>query len=169
VMGTATAYGLQTYDWMILGSAVSSLSPLWLLLWRSSTLWPVYLFLATCTLGESIWSPKVKQWIVKNSPKGKKGAYGGLLPLSQFGGGILTGPVNIALLQNYCPEQSSTLWVEDSSQALYISACQDLWLWVFLLLLTTPVLLLIGRRWLSRKSAAPTSQESKTFDDSILQ
>lgn len=168
VMGTLTAYGLQEYDWIVVGTVLGSLSPLWLLLWRSASLWPVYAFLVTATVGESIWSPKVKQWIVKNSPKGKKGAYGGLLPLSQFGGGIMTGPVNILLLENYCPEQSSTLWPDDSSQANYVSQCQDLWLWVFVLLVSTPVFLLVGRRWLRQKSK-PIPEETTSFDATLLE
>lgn len=166
IMSFLTARGLREYDWIVFGTLIGGLSPLWLILWREDTLWPVYLFLIQATIGESIWSPKVKQWIIKNSPKGKRGAYSGLLPLSNFGGGILTGPVNSILLDTYCPLLSSTLWMDENSG--YTSSCQDMWVWVQVVTITSAVFLLIGRRWLQPKHENKV-RVTQQMDTSLLE
>jgi len=141
MMGMVTVHLLRDYWWMVAGSLLSALAPLLVYVWTgSSSIWSVYLFLAFFTLGEAIWSPKVKEWIIEKSPKGKKGIYSGLIPLSTFGGTIISGIVSGQLLTDYCPENESEGWVEASVVAHYAQSCKSMWIWIVVSALTTPVL-----------------------------
>lgn len=149
--GILTNRSLTPYTWIVIGVAISCTSLAWLWLLPGSPIWPTVLMMVQVTIGEAISAPKIQEWVSSYSPEGKKAIYKGWLPLAQAPGEFAVGLLASALLNRYSPEQTFTLGLGgtaavDSAIEQYMDTARIMWLWAMLFALTS-VLLLLGLRW----------------------
>uniref|UniRef100_A0A6B2L3H4 Major facilitator superfamily (MFS) profile domain-containing protein n=1 Tax=Arcella intermedia TaxID=1963864 RepID=A0A6B2L3H4_9EUKA len=97
---------------IIIGAWISSLSPLWI--WWNPSMVAVILFVVQLSIGESIWSPRNLDYMMKIIPKGKEGIYMSLCSFPMFASKLPTGILSGWLLAEYCPTSaqcSGTIWL----------------------------------------------------------
>ncbi len=139
---TALTRRMNVYTLMILGSAVSAVPTFLLTLGPRTPLLIVYLVLFS--IGEALWSPRFLQYAAELAPAGKVAQYMGLANVPWLMAKFTTGLYSGYFLGRYCPEQGP----QDTS---------TMWLVYGVIALTSPIGLLLGRRWVMRGSLAGAS------------
>lgn len=152
--GVLTNRSLTPYTWIIIGVAISSTSLFWLWVLPGSPVLPTVIMMIQVTIGEAISAPKIQEWVSSYSPEGKKAIYKGWLPLAQAPGEFLVGVLSTALLTRYSPEQTFTLALGDtnntgSAYEQYLNTARTMWLWAMLFALSSLVLLVVLRPWIT--------------------
>lgn len=147
---TAMTRRVNVYTLMIVGSAVSALPTFLLVLGPHTPLLIVYL--VVFSIGEALWSPRFLQYAAELAPEGKVSQYMGLANVPWLAAKFTTGLYSGYFLGRYCPEEGA----HDTG---------TMWFIYSLIALSSPIGLLLGRRWVIRGSldgstprgAAPTS------------
>ena len=152
--GVLTNRGLTPYTWIVIGVGISATSLVWLWLIPGSPIFPTVLMMIQVTIGEAISAPKIQEWVSSYSPEGKKAIYKGWLPLAQAPGEFFVGILSSALLTRYCPEQTFTLELDNtdatnSADEVYLNVARTMWLWTMLFALSSLVLLLVLRPFIT--------------------
>ena len=130
-----------------MGSYLSALSPLWLVLWQEE--WAAALFVLTLSLGEAVWSPRWYDYSMAVAPTGREGVFTALASAPLFVAMLPTGMLSGYLLDRYCPDNGAcgdvskgkpAVQPETGEQTCHGSA---MWGLVTLLTLTSPLLILL--------------------------
>jgi len=100
------------------------------------------IFCIIVAVGESIFSPRLYEYTLAITPKGKEGTYMALAAMSIMIGGFFAGMLSGALLEEFCPEGGSHL-------------CPFLWFSVGIISITTIILLLVFRSCMEEPSYDP--------------
>jgi len=137
------------YGLVALGSLISALSPLPAVSWHELS--SIITFLVIFTFGEAIYSPKVGQFSLENSPKGKEGIYSGLIPIPYFAGNIVAGSFSGWLLDAYCPDNDSSSSTASGFDPVFAQECSKVWGWIIGTSLLSPIVLILLYRLLRFK------------------
>jgi len=112
---------------IMLGISISTSSALWLV-WKPSVL-TAYAFSITMALGDSLWVPRFFELSIgTTAPQGQEGMFSALVYAPTFFVKIFTGILSGNLLKAYVPENGP-------------HNSQMMWLIIFLMALTSPVLI----------------------------
>ena len=157
---------IQKYEsfWVILaGAAITSVAPLWLVLGPSYA--TAILFIATLSVGESLWSPRLYQYTMEIAEKGREGTYISLGNVPNFLATLTAGVMSGYLLEKYCPapddtygweEELARLSADDSNNGTFPASANrigpphppdsaKMWLIIALCSMTCPVLIYLLR------------------------
>jgi len=115
---------------IILGTAISGLAVLFLSIPASYA--TAIAFVVFLSLGESIWAPRLNEFITVASPKGREGTYLSLAAIPMFIAKFFTGGFSGYMLATYCPATGPR-------------NCEMMWLWIAMITLSSPVLILLFR------------------------
>jgi proton-dependent oligopeptide transporter, POT family len=119
--------------------------------------WPLIVFIAIFTIGESIWSPRLMQFTAEIAPKGKEGTYIALSILPWFLAKFLVGPMSGILVKAYTPLDAAGKALPNYPQH------QMVWVWIGGVALLTPLGLVVMRGLFNRKHThAPEGVEAAT-------
>lgn len=113
----------------------------------SAFYWPLCFFIVIWSLGESIWYPRMIQFMTEIAPKGSEGTYLGLVGLTSYIPSLFTGPMSGLLLEAYTPmvdvidsAGKTTQVVGDLSQHYMV------WVWIGAVAVLTPIGLVAFRK-----------------------
>lgn len=100
---------------------------------------PYIFFMALFSLGESIWSARLTAYMLQVAPEKQKAMYLTVAKLPQLGARLVAAWHSAWLVEHYCPPLTSLI------------PCQprDLWLQVWGFSVITPVVLILGFRFLN--------------------
>jgi len=116
--------------------------------------WPLLIFIATFTVGEAIWSPRLMQFTAETAPKGKEGTYLALSVLPFFAAKFVAGPMSGLLVKYYTPATES---INSAGQKIMLvgdlSHHYMVWIWIGGMALLSPIGLLYFNK--SVKAYAP--------------
>lgn len=111
-LGTALTRNFKPFQVLLVGAAISSLSP-FVLVFGSSMAHQLAM-IAVLTVGEALWSPRLYEYNVSIAPRGREATYVSLASLPYFLAKFLVGPTSGYLLSTYCPaegpRQPAILW-----------------------------------------------------------
>jgi len=134
---------------LIIGSIISGISPMFLVL--SNSVWATVAWLLLLSVGEAIWSPKLIEFSVSIAPEGREGTYLSLSQAPLFLAKLPIGGFSGWLLETYLPENG-----ERSPQMM--------WFIITLTTLMPSIILVICRPFLIKDedwSAADAVAEDK--------
>jgi len=132
---------------MTIGTAVSALSTF--LLVPGPDLAALLTYVIIFSLGEALWSSRFLEYVASLAPPARVGMYMGVANLPWFLAKFTTGLYSGAMLAQYCPKDGP----QDTS---------TLWLVYALIACTSPVGLLLARRWLLGGVKASADAEPAT-------
>ena len=102
-LGTALTRNFKPFQVLLVGAAISSLSPFVLVL--GSSMAHQLGMIAVLTIGEALWSPRLYEYNVSIAPRGREATYVSLASLPYFLAKFLVGPTSGYLLATYCPAE----------------------------------------------------------------
>jgi MFS family permease len=107
------SYQFSAYSQITFGAFITSISPFFLVF--GPYLWNAVMFVVVLSIGEALWSPRLYEYTVFITEKGREGIYMALASSPMFIATLVTGGTSGLLLENYCPEsgprQSSKMWL----------------------------------------------------------
>ena len=132
---TYLIYFISAYDIFIIGGVVGSLSPLVFLF--GANYYSIVAFIVISSIGESLYTPRIIEYILEISPKGKESGIIAMsyIPIS-FAVGY-SGLVAGLLMDKYCPEDGER-------------NCQYVWVFIAVSALPAPTILFFCRKWLEQ-------------------
>jgi len=102
-LATALTRRLPIFPVLLVGAAISAVSPFFLCLGSSL---PIQLaMIAVLTVGEALWSPRLYEYNVAVAPRGQEATYVGLAKLPFFLAKLVVTPMSGWLLASYCPAE----------------------------------------------------------------
>jgi len=141
---------------IFIGTLLSALSPLPMLLWRpAGEDWPVWLYTSTFTVAEVLYSPKLSQLAIAIPPTAQKGLYSTLIMLPSVIGTLFSGFQAGWLLEMFCPDS-----VTVNYDYWGTFSCANLWLPVMAVALISAVLLVCTGRFIVGE---PEKEETLTM------
>jgi len=75
---------------------------------QSPVFFTLIFFIATFTIGEAIWSPRLMQFTAEIAPHGREGSYIALSYLPYFAAKLIAGPMSGWLVATYTPEGAAS-------------------------------------------------------------
>ena len=126
-------YYLQPYDFFLFGGVVAILSLIPFLFGASYL--TVILYIVISSIGESLCGPKILEYALEISQKGKEGIIMALTTIPSTLSAIFAGMVGLVLLSNYCPEDGER-------------QCWMVWLIIGIIALFGVCLLFLMRKWI---------------------
>ncbi len=137
VIGTPLVAGLtrqvHVLKMMMVGTAVSALATF--LLVPGPNLGMLLTYVVIFSLGEALWSSRFLEYVASLAPPARVGVYMGVANLPWFLAKFTTGLYSGAMLSHYVPKDGP----QDTS---------TMWLVYALIALSSPIGLLLARRWL---------------------
>jgi hypothetical protein len=130
---TAMTGKMKSYTVILVGTFVSACSVFFLSMGKA-ILW-IMLFQVMLSFGEALWSPRLYDYTASIAPKGKESSYMAMSQVPMFFAKVAAGPLSGVLLANLCPAQG-----ERNTELM--------WAIVGLSTLVSPIILLLGKRWL---------------------
>jgi MFS family permease len=122
------SYQFSAYTQITFGAFITSLSPFFLVI--GSNLYNSVMFVVILSIGEALWSPRLYEYTIFITEKGREGIYMALASSPMFIATLLTGATSGFFLENFCPEKGPReSW--------------KMWLLIGLLTLTSPILLFL--------------------------
>jgi MFS family permease len=107
------SYQFSAYTQIAFGAFVTSISPFFLVC--GPYLWSAVMFVVVLSIGEAIWSPRLYEYTVFITEKGREGIYMALASSPMFIATLVTGATSGLFLENFCPEngpkQSWKMWL----------------------------------------------------------
>jgi dipeptide/tripeptide permease len=135
---TAFTAKKHTYSMMIAGTIVMALPPFLLAIGpRADTL---VAYLIIMSIGEAMWSPRFLQWVAEIAPKNMTGIYMGIGQFPWFLTKMITSMYSGWFLMRYCPADTPASQLHT----------QPMWLIYGLIAITTPLGLLLARKWMMK-------------------
>jgi hypothetical protein len=135
--------------WVItLGAAISALSVLPLALFPPAddtaaglhafiAYGPYVLFMVVFSIGEAIWSARLSSYSLSVAPRNRRASYLALASIPLIGVRLVTAWHSGWMVDHFCAAAGAAQ-----------CAARTLWLWIFLLSASSPLALLLFRRWL---------------------
>jgi len=107
------SYQFSAYSQIAFGAFITSISPFFLVF--GPYLWNAVMFVVVLSIGEALWSPRLYEYTVFITEKGREGIYMALASSPMFIATLVTGATSGLLLEKYCPEtgprESSKMWL----------------------------------------------------------
>jgi len=132
---TALTTRLDVYKSMIVGTTVMAVPTFLLALGPSPGL--LLLYTVLMSVGEALWQPRFLQYVAEIAPPGKTGMYMGVAQFPWFMTKLITGMYSGWFLSHYCPAQGA-----QNTEAM--------WLIYSLIACSSPVGLLLAKRWVGK-------------------
>lgn len=101
--GTALTRNCKPFQVLLVGAAISSLSP-FVLCFGSAMPYQIGM-IAVLTIGEALWSPRLYEYNVAIAPRGREATYVSLASLPYFLAKFIVAPMSGLLLTRYCPAE----------------------------------------------------------------
>ncbi len=140
---TAVTKRYHVLTMMIIGSAVTAVSPFLLVFGESGVMLVTYFVIFS--VGEALWASRFYEYAAELAPEGRTAQYMGLASLPWFVAKSTTGLYSGILLERYVPKNGSH------------EGAGTMWLLYGLIALASPLGLVLARRWLLRgMSGNPT-------------
>jgi len=148
---TYMTYDKKLYDIFIWGGVISVLSLVPFLFGASYK--TVVLYIVISSLAESLYGPKILEYLLKLSPKGKEGLFLALIAIPGSISTAFSGVMAGVLLEEYCPEDGE-------------KKCWLMWTIVGLCALIGILVLITLRKWIEEPSfeSQPYVSWSKEFE-----
>lgn len=109
--------------------------------------WPLCFFIIIWSLGESIWYPRLIQFMTEIAPKGSEGTYLGLVGLTSYIPSLFTGPMSGLLLEVYTPMVDVVDSAGRTTQVVGdLSHHYMVWVWIGAVAVLTPIGLIAFRK-----------------------
>jgi hypothetical protein len=148
------SYQFSAYTQIAFGAFITSISPFFLVC--GPYLWSAVMFVVVLSIGEAIWSPRLYEYTVFITEKGREGIYMALASSPMFIATLVTGATSGLFLENFCPENGpKQSW--------------KMWLLIGLFTLSSPILLYL---WKDKLEVTQTElinekleNEKKKFED----
>jgi MFS family permease len=137
---TAMTRNVPVYRMMIIGSLVSALPTFFFLL--GPNFWLLMAYLILFSIGEALWQPRFLQYAAELAPKGQTGAYIAFANMPWFMIKFIAGWYTGRMMDIYCPAEGA-----QNTEAM--------WLIYGLIAMTSPVALVLARKWVGQKNATP--------------
>eukprot|EP00298_Acanthocystis_sp_HF-20_P002469 c12885_g1_i1.p1 GENE.c12885_g1_i1~~c12885_g1_i1.p1 ORF type:complete len:485 (-),score=167.01 c12885_g1_i1:69-1523(-) len=146
---------VSLYKIILIGSTVTALSVLWML--AGPYIWPSILFIVTLSIGEATWAPRLFEYSCMIAPKGREGTFMACANAPMFFAKLGVGGISGWLLTKYCPDTSTP----QNHQ------CDgfNLWLWVFIMTASSPVLMLLLQPCIEQEGENITDMNGVDDDD----
>ena len=107
------SYQFSAYSQIAFGAFITSISPFFLAC--GPYLWSAVMFVVVLSIGEALWSPRLYEYTVFITEKGREGIYMALASSPMFIATLVTGATSGLFLENFCPEngpkQSWKMWL----------------------------------------------------------
>ncbi len=132
---TAVTRKVPVYRMMIIGSLVSALPSFFFCLGPNFYLLMTYIILFS--FGEALWQPRFLQFAAELAPEGRTGIYIAFANIPWFMIKFMAGWYTGRMMERYCPAEG-TLQTE------------TMWLIYGFIAVTSPLLLLIARKWVQK-------------------
>jgi MFS family permease len=145
-LGTALTRNFKPFQVLLVGAAISSLSP-FVLVFGSSLPYQLGM-IAVLTVGEALWSPRLYEYNVSIAPRGREATYVSLASLPYFLAKFLVGPTSGYLLATYCPAEGPR------NPAM-------LWGLIGVSTIIGPIGIWLLRGWIQKKDEAPAAEAAK--------
>ncbi len=126
---------IHVVNMMIVGTLISAGATVFLMF--GANFWALIAYFLVFSLGECLWSSRFYEWVTKTAPKNQVGVYMGVAGVPWFLAKLTTGFYAGRMLMWLCPEDGP-------------GRTGLLWLIYGAIGLTSPVGLLLARRWLIR-------------------
>jgi len=154
---TAYTLHISAFQMILVGSWVSAASVFVLVV--SSTYASAVLFIVLLSIGEALWSPRLYEYTAMIAPKGREGTYMALASAPNFAAKLAVGGLSGTLLAELCPSEGHCNG-------------KTMWLMVGLMTLSSPVLMLLLRRYIepdditedSHRAQAQAQQRAAQLD-----
>eukprot|EP00301_Raphidiophrys_heterophryoidea_P005535 c12313_g1_i2.p1 GENE.c12313_g1_i2~~c12313_g1_i2.p1 ORF type:complete len:238 (-),score=57.53 c12313_g1_i2:238-951(-) len=127
---------------IILGCTLGALSSLWLVA-GPTHVWCAVMFVITLSIGEAMWSPRVFEYTCTIAPKGREGSYMALSTPPNLVAKLVGGALSGWLLEEYC--RSIVPSKQQRQQSEMPCDGTVVWLFVFCITASTPILLFLFR------------------------
>ena len=135
---TAITGRMKAFNVIIIGSFISAISVFFLGLGESIGL--IIMFQVVLSIGEAIYSPRIYDYTASIAPPGREASYMAYSKAPMFFAKVAAGPITGILLANLCPGGGG----ERNTELM--------WIIVGVSTLVSPILLLVGRKWLDVES-----------------
>jgi MFS family permease len=122
------------YNVMIVGTMVSAFS-MFIMAFEMTTL-SVIAWSFIFTLGEAIYSPQTRIYVMAVAPEGREGMYASLVYAPNLLSKIIVGPMSGYLLETYCPQHGP------------YDQCHNVWINIGFVGVMTPFLLMVLKRFI---------------------
>ncbi|MDX2416666.1 MAG: MFS transporter [Xanthomonadales bacterium] len=132
---TALTRKVPVYRMMIIGSLVSALPTFFFLLGPS--FWLLMAYLVLFSIGEALWQPRFLQYAAELAPEGQTGAYIAFANMPWFMIKFIAGWYTGRMMDIYCPAEG-------------VQNTETMWLIYGLVALTSPIALILARKWVNR-------------------
>jgi MFS family permease len=120
------SYQFSAYAQITFGAFITSLSPFFLL--YGPQIWSCVMFVVILSIGEALWSPRLYEYTIFITEKGREGIYMALASSPMFIATLVTGATSGLFLEKFCPENGEReSW--------------KMWLLIGLITITSPILL----------------------------
>ena len=120
------------------------------------------IFIATFTVGEALWSPRLMQFTAEIAPKGREGSYIALSYLPYFGAKFIAGPLSGWLLATYVPIEL----MEDGTQKVLDTTYHYMvWFWIGGMAIVSPIGLLVLRKIFLRTEEQRKLEDAKEAEE----
>jgi len=107
------SYQFSAYSQIAFGALITSISPFFLS--NGPYLWSSVMFVVVLSIGEALWSPRLYEYTIFITEKGREGIYMALASSPMFIATLVTGTTSGYLLENFCPEKgekhSGKMWL----------------------------------------------------------
>jgi proton-dependent oligopeptide transporter, POT family len=137
---TALTRHMKAYNVIMLGSAVSAASVFFLGIGEGIMM--IVMFQVVLSIGEALYSPRIYDYTANVAPPGKESSYMAYSKAPMFFAKVAAGPLSGILLASMCAEGSVAS--ERNTELM--------WIIIGISTMVSPVLLLLGRRWLDVES-----------------
>jgi len=129
------------YDLLIFGTLISAISVLIIISKPILTEINLILFFIVFTIGEAIYSPKIKQLTFNCSKESNRGIVGAVVPIINSFSSVIVALTTSFLLNNYCPAEGYNAY-----------SCNKVWTILFSIFMITPLGLIIFEKILNKKN-----------------
>ena len=141
---TAITGQMKSYNCIMLGSFIAASSVFVLGFGESIML--IVMFQVILSIGEAIYSPRIYEYTASIAPEGREASYMAYSKAPMFFAKVAAGPATGILLFNLCPESGAR-------------NTELMWIIVGVTTMVSPVMLLLGRRWLDVESRRKRGEE----------
>lgn len=133
---TALTSKKNAYSMMIIGTFIMAFPALFLVI--DANIYTLFAYLILMTIGEAMWQPRFLQWVAEIAPKNMTGIYMGIGQFPWFLTKVITSLYSGWFLMKYVP---------DGVEPEKLNS-EYMWLIYSLIALTSPVALLLAKKWM---------------------
>eukprot|EP00299_Pterocystis_sp_00344_P019489 c965_g1_i2.p1 GENE.c965_g1_i2~~c965_g1_i2.p1 ORF type:complete len:470 (+),score=98.78 c965_g1_i2:31-1440(+) len=148
---------LSSFRLIVIGSFITALSVLFMIL-KPKLVYSI-LFVVTLAIGQATWLPRLFEYSTNVAPAGREGLFMAVTTAPLILAGLAVGGLSGWLLTEYCPDTASS----GNRQ------CDgfNMWLLVFLITCSSPLLLMLLEPWIVDSSASTADMDNEAREKLI--